>query len=308
MKKAFLICSLIFVSTFLWSQNAELQSVKQFSNNKELKIVHDYELDPYNGSSGNRLFCDGNGCLFIFNHDSNILYELDPKTFQIAKNYSYNFADIYSDSELFGLYAISKNYFFYKWTDAASIAIERKSGERKYVVNVNSLVASQISYYDEEKDVLFFQDKNNNIHCIEHPSLDENQNKKNYHNVEETKKLLESETYSSRFSIDSDNDLYIDGVRYRWGSTAYETVNYICTLNNKKKYIRVFDRKESQLLNYTISENEEVEDITYHPNGDWYFLTINWSTNTHTLWRIENTWDSEWREQWYKEHPFAIRP
>ena len=22
----------------------------------------------------------------------------------------------------------------------------------------------------------------------------------------------------------------------------------------------------------------------------------------HTLWRIENTWDSKWREQWNKEH------
>ena len=130
MKKIFLICSLIFVSSFLWSQNVELQSVKQFPNTKELKIVHDYELDPYNGSTGNRIFCDGNGSLFVFNDNTRILYELDSKTFQIAKNYSYNFSDIYNDPELFGLYAISNNYFFYKWTDAASVAISRESGER----------------------------------------------------------------------------------------------------------------------------------------------------------------------------------
>ena len=302
MKKIFLICCLIFVSTYLWSQNVELQGVKQFPNTKELKIVHDYELDPYNGSNGNRIFCDGKGIVFIYNDNSRILYELDSKNFQITKNYSYNFSDIYKAPELFGLYAISNNYFFYKWTDAASIAINRESGERKYVVNANSLVASQISYYDDETDILFFQDHNNKIHCIVHPSLDENQNQKNFRNAEETRELLNNGNYAPHLTLDSDNDLYIDGVRYRWNATAYETKDYIVSLIQEDSYINVFDRKESEVLNYTIPENEEVESITYHPNGDWYFLTINWTTNRHTLWRIENTWDSQWREQWNKEH------
>ena len=31
-------------------------------------------------------------------------------------------------------------------------------------------------------------------------------------------------------------------------------------------------------------------------------LRINWQTNKHTLYYIENTWDPQWRKQWYKEH------
>ena len=302
MKKTFIFITLLFISTFLWCQNLELKAVKQFSNTKEFKIVHDYQLDPYNGVTGNRMFCDNNGSIFIYNDDKNILYELDSKTFQIAKSYSYDFSDIYYDSKLFGLYAVSNNYFFYKWTDAASIAIDRSSGKRKYVVNANSQVSSQLSYYDDEIDILFFQDHNNKIHCIVHPSLEENQNQKNFHNAEETRELLNNGNYAPHLTLDSDNDLYIDGVRCRWNATAYETTDYVITLNNKRKTIRIFDRKESEVLNYTIPENETEESITYHPNGDWYFLTINWTTDTHTLWRIENTWDSQWREQWNKEH------
>ena len=186
MKKTFIFITLVFISTFLWCQDLELKSVKQFSNTKEFKIVHDYELDSYNGKTGNRMFCDNKGSIFIYNDDKNILYELESKTFQIAKSYSYDFSDINKAQELFGLYAVSNNYFFYKWTDAASIAIDRSSGKRKYVVNANSQVSSQLSYYDEETDILFFQDHNNKIHCIVHPSLDENQNQKNYRNAEET--------------------------------------------------------------------------------------------------------------------------
>ena len=302
MKKRFLIICLFFLSPFLWSQNVELKAVKQFSNTKEITIVHDSQLDPYNGVTGNRMFCDKNGFLFIFNDDKRILYELDSKTFQIAKNFSFNFSDIYYAPDLFGLYAVSNNYFFYKWTDAASIAINRNSGERKYVVNANSLVSSQISYYDEETDILFFQDHKNKIHCIVHPSLDENENQNNFHNAEETRKLLESGEYAPHLTLDEDHDLYIDGVRYRWGDTRYETKKYIISLIQKKNYINIFDRNDSLQLNYIIPENEEVESITYHPNGDFYFLTINWTTNKHTLWRIENTWDSQWREQWDGEH------
>ena len=107
MKKTFIFITLLFISTFLWCQNLELKAVKQFSNTKEVKIVHDYELDAYNGKTGNRMFCDKNGSIFIYNDDKNILYELDSKTFQIAKSYSYDFSDIYYDSKLFGLYAVS---------------------------------------------------------------------------------------------------------------------------------------------------------------------------------------------------------
>ena len=133
---------------------------------------------------------------------------------------------------------------------------------------------------------------------VECSKIDENQNQKNFHNAEETIKLIESEKNVHHLTLDKRGRLYIDGIRYRWGDTRYETKKYIISLIPEDNYINVFDRTDSSQLYYTIPENEEVESITYHPNGDWYFLTINWTTNMHTLWRIENTWDSEWRDQW----------
>ena len=56
------------------------------------------------------------------------------------------------------------------------------------------------------------------------------------------------------------------------------------------------------------SENESLESVAVHPCGDIYILRMNWQTNTHNLYYIENSWDPEWREQWYKKHPDAIRP
>ena len=300
MKKQLFFISFIFLSTLAWAQNVELKSVKTFPNDKDLTIWMD-NGEPDSGGIYNRIYCDSNGILFIYNQTTNTLHELDSNIFQTRKKYTFDFSDL-SVPKLCGFYAVSKNYFYYRWTDAASIAINRVTGERKYKVNANSLVSSQLSYYDEETDILFFRDHNAKIHCIEHPSLDENQNKKNYRNAEETINLIKSEGFAPHFTLDEDNDLYIDGIRYRWNSTAYETSNYVCTLNQRKKYIRVFDHNESVLLHYSIPEDEEVESITYHPNGDFYFLTINWSTNMHTLWRIENTWDSQWREQWDGEH------
>ena len=65
MKKTFIFITLVFISTFLWCQDLELKSVKQFSNTKEFKIVHDYELDSYNGKTGNRMFCDNKGSILF---------------------------------------------------------------------------------------------------------------------------------------------------------------------------------------------------------------------------------------------------
>ena len=112
---------------------------------------------------------------------------------------------------------------------------------------------------------------------------------------------LGNDEYAPHLTIDKKRNLYIDGARYRWGTLRYQTKNYNVLLVPDDYHINVYDGNKRQFLYYKIPENEDVETISYHPNGDWYFLTINWSTNMHTLWRIENTWDSEWREQWYNK-------
>lgn len=61
-------------------------------------------------------------------------------------------------------------------------------------------------------------------------------------------------------------------------------------------------------INLNPDETEQFESAAVHPSGDIYILRMNWQTNTHNLYYVENTWDLQWREQWYKEHPEAARP
>ena len=56
---------------------------------------------------------------------------------------------------------------------------------------------------------------------------------------------------------------------------------------------------DKNLISIRPSENVAPQDDA---SGDIYILRINWQTNKHTLYYIENTWDPQWHEQWYKEH------
>ncbi len=297
MKKRFLIICLFFLCTFLWSQNVELKAVKQFKND-ESSIYIRKEVNAQDDITGNDIFFNEFGNLMLYQRDKTKIFFID-ENFQIKR-----IIDIKTNTSLHTFQTIGNKILIGNYSDAFYI---NNDGDELFRVQIYSLL-NRINgsdgnwfnncYYDEISNIIFFQAKNNELNCIENPSMDEKQNQKNYHNVTETLNLIESGEYAPHLTLDEDNDLYIDGIRYRWGASAYETKKYICTLNQKKKYIRLFDRKDSNLIYYTIPENEEVESITYHPNGDWYFLTINWTTNIHTLWRIENTWDPEWRERW----------
>ena len=252
--------------------------------------------------TGNDIFFNEFGNLMLYQRDKTKIFFFD-ESFQIKK-----IIDIKTNASLHTFQTIGNKTLIGNYSDAFYI---NNDGDELFRVQMYSLLNTingsdgnwfNNCYYDELTNIILFKGKNNELYCIENPSMDEKQNKKNYHNVTETLKLFENGEYAPHLTLDEDHELYIDGIRYRWGTTAYETKKYICTLNQKKKYIRLFDRNDSNLIYYTIPENEEVESITYHPNGDWYFLTINWTTNMHTLWRIENTWDPEWREQWFKTH------
>ena len=301
MKKAFIFITLVFIRTLLWSQNVELKKIKQFKNDKSSVYIRD-EVNPQDDITGNDIFFDADGNFMIYQRDKKLMLFTN-KNLEIETQLKIN-----TDTSLQTFQTIENNICMGNHTEAFCF---NKNGSEFFRVNIYSILNKlnggdgnwfNDCYYDEETDILFFQDHKNKIHCIVHPSLDENQNQKNFHNAEETRELLKNGNYVSHLTLNSDNDLYIDGVRCRWNATAYETTDYVITLNNKRKTIRVFDRKESKVLNYIIPKNEKVESITYHPNGDWYFLTINWTTNKHTLYCIENTWDPQWREQWYKEH------
>ena len=301
MKKRFLIICLFFLSPFLWSQNVELKAVKQFKND-ESSIHIRKEVNAQDDITGNDIFFNEFGNLMIYQRDKTKIFFID-ENFQIKR-----IIDIKTNTHLHTFQTVGSNILIGNYTDAFYI---NNNGEELFRVKIYSILNEyngtdgnwfNACYYDEKSDIIFFTAKHNKLHCILNPTLDEKQNKSNFYTSGETQKLLEDGLYAPHLTLNEYNYLFIDGIRYRWGATAYETKKYICTLNQEMKYIRLFDRKDSNLIYYTIPENEEVESITYHPNGDWYFLTINWSTNVHALWRIENTWDSQWREQWDGEH------
>ena len=301
MKKTFIFITLLFISTFLWCQNVELKKIKQFKNDKSSVYIRE-EVNPQDDITGNDIFFDADGNFMFYQRDKKLILFTN-KNLEIETQIKIN-----TDTSLQTFQTIENNIFMGNHTEAFYF---NKNGSEFFRVNIYSILNKlnggdgnwfNDCYYDEENDILFFTYPHNSVNSIVNPSFDEVLNQKNFRNAEETSKLLKNGNYAPHLTLDSDNDLYIDGVRCRWNTTAYETTDYVITLNNKRKTIRIFDRKESEVLNYTIPENETEESITYHPNGDWYLLTINWTTDTHTLWRIENTWDSQWRKQWYKEH------
>ena len=280
-------------------QNVELKTVKQLKNDRSSFYIRK-EVNPYDDNSGNCMFFDKEGNIYGYNIDQSRIFKFD-KSFNVIQ-------DAYLD---FGPYVVDfspyeKGFLISFFTGAAfyydydfNLKFQAHMQEIAKVENPNYK-----AYFDETTDILFFIDEDKDIHSIEHPSLDENINQKNYRDPSETMPKLENDEYAPHLTIDKKRNLYIDGVLYEKGYYDYQfykTNNNNVSLINEDYYINVYDGTKSTYFYYSVPENEKIESITYHPNGDWYFLTINWSTNMHTLWRIENTWDSEWREQWYNK-------
>lgn len=287
-------------------QNVELKNVKQFKNDNTSFYIRK-EVDAYDDNSGNSMFFDKEGNLYGYNIDQSRIFKFD-ESFNVIKDAYLNFGPYvvdfspYEKGFLVSFFTGAAFYYDYDFNLKFQVHMQKICE----VENPNYKV-----YFDETTDMLFFLDNDKGIHSIEHPSLDENLNKKNYRDSSETMPRLGNDEYAPHLTIDKKRNLYIDGVIYAKGYYDYESYeinDYKVSLRNEDYHINVYDGNKSQFLYYIIPENEKIESITYHPNGDWYFLTINWTTNMHTLWRIENTWDVEWRTQWYKEHPEAVRP
>ena len=285
--------------------DVKLQKVNTYKNETEGVLIR-LEINAQDDITGNDIFFDEYGNLMLYQRDKKKIFFLDG-TFQIGKS-----IDINTDTSLQIFQTVGNNILIGNHSDAFYI---NKDGIEFFRVNIYSLLNNfygtkgnwfKDCYYDEKTNILFFTfSKTKTIpHSITSPSLDENQNQKNYRNADETMKKLNAGEYAPHLTLDKNNRLCVDGIRYKWNGEYdyqyYETKNYIISLIAEDNYINVYDRTESEYLYYTLPEKEEVESIAYHPNGDWYFLTINWTTNIHTLWRIENTWDPQWRENWYK--------
>ena len=293
-------------------QNVQLIKIAEFqndpNNNETISIRSDVGDDDISGntmlisSKGEILIhCRDKNEVFYFDYGDKKLYPLFDTNFLPAPNFAY-------------FNQITKSHYFFFGNNGNFYLVDK---DFNLTANINFLYNWDVrtyfdaALYDEDSDTLFFIDKDKGIHSIEHPSLDENINQKNYRDSSETMTRIGNDEYAPHLTIDKKRKLYIDGVIFAKGYYDYEFYeinDYKVSLINEDYHINVYDGNKRQFLYYTIPENEKIESITYHPNGDWYFLTINWTTNMHTLWRIENTWDTKWREQWYKDHPSAVRP
>ena len=293
-------------------QNVQLIKIAEFqndpNNNETISIRSDVGDDDISGntmlisSEGKILIhCRDKNEVFYFDYGDKKLYPLFDTNFLPAPNFAY-------------FNQITKSHYFFFGNNGNFYLVDK---DFNLTANINFLYNWDVrtyfdaALYDEDSDTLFFLDNDKAIHSIAHPSLDENTNQKNYRDSSETMTRIGNDEYAPHLTIDKKRKLYIDGVIFAKGYYDYEFYeinDYKVSLRNEDYHINVYDGNKSQFLYYTIPENEKIESITYHPNGDWYFLTINWTTNMHTLWRIENTWDPEWREQWYKEYPSAVKP
>ena len=302
MKKSILIPAILSLSLHVYAQSDfNLNKIAEYKNDEKLISIRPSDkVAPQDDETGNKILFNENGDLFIYNWDKLTTFKLTEKQSLIKVDSNFDFSDLPC---LHGLHRVSKDYLYYTWTITSCMAINQKTGEKKFQVSLNDVFWNDNVYYDEDTDILFFHDKNNCIHSIVHPSLRDEENRRNYRNPTETLALFSSDYDMKNLGLYKGKYLTVDGQVYYWAGTTINHINYQIFDN-----IRVNIWNSSKLKINCSASDEDVESIAIHPSGDIYVLRMNWQTNTHNLYYIENTWDSEWREQWYNEHPSAARP
>ncbi len=288
-----------------FAEDYKFELLKNYEQNKESGLfIRDNNTLYGDDFSAENIIIDEKGNLYIYQNETFRMIFLD-KRFSIQKQMKLNLSN-----EAFSI-KCNKNVFFIT-NSFGTINSINDNGEKKFhcsMFDINGTSAKTSFYYDEETNILFLQDKNEQLYSIINPGLDEEQNKKNFKTPEETLAMLNEGKYAPHLEIREElnwqkkakNYLYIDGKRERWGN-AYEIGRYICSVIPEDNYINLYDGKTRVEAHYELPNGEQLESNAFHPCGDAYFLTMNWTTNTHNLYRIENTWDPEWRKEWYENH------
>lgn len=311
MKKAviFLLGCLISICSF--AQDFEMKLIAGFENKKgenSIVIRKASEVDVSDDVTGNILSIAEDGTIIIHCRDLDKLVKL---TGDYKLKDFVNLKDVIN-SDAKHLEKIYGEKFIFSGSWADYILID-KDGKEIFGFNplwdYNIRMDSKTSYYLEEANVLFFWDNKENIYCVVNPGMDKEENRKNFHNTEETKRMFESDVLMNgvKIRVSSSNNVFIDGKRTYWDQTRMNDYMYQ-KVDNGQFFIYNRNNFDEDYDIYLNSKNEVIESSALHPSGDIYVLRMNWQTNTHNLYYIENTWDPEWRDQWYKEHPEAVRP
>ena len=295
---SFIVASII--ASILSAEDVKLIKVAEFQNNPENRETISMRLDVGNDDiSGNTMLISSKGEILIHCRDKNQVFYFDKENKKLTPLFDTNFLP----APNFAFFnQITDNYYFFFGNNGNFYLVDKDYNLKASISilhNWNIRTYFYYALYDEDTDILFLIDGDKGIHSIEHPSLDENQNQKNYRNAEETRKLLESGEYAPHLSCNDKGALILDGWNgYYWYG---EKINRICYQYVDEKRVSVFVPNNTQRFNFS-SDDEQVESIAFHPSGDIYVLRMNWQTNTHNLYRVENTWDPQWRKEWYENH------
>lgn len=304
MKKNMILISILFLFFNVFAEEYSMYKIAEYEQEKEngLFLRKYEEWAPYEDDlSAQYLMIDESGNKYIYQVDYSRMMFLDKNNNikQIEKLNKGKFSyQVSCKNETF--------YFdgYYGYLEAIDFENKIKFKISMSKILGNSKLLDYSFYYDEESDILFLQDKNKQLYSIIHPGLDEEQNKKNFKTPEETSREFENGKTVNGVNVKvvDSRYLYINNNFVYFGQE--KVGNYVYTKNREDYFL--YNKNTKEYFNiYFSSEDEELESSAVHPSGDIYVLRMNWTTNTHNLYRIENTWDPQWRAQWYKEHPEA---
>ncbi len=273
------------------AQDVSITKVKEFENKREEGQLY-YNIYSDEAPTGNSMRIDVDGNIYIYQRDIGILYTLNSKSYEINKT------DYLKLQNFLSFMYAYKNYLGFHKSIYDYLAIEKKSGKLKFEVN-NLNFEINAAYYDEDSDVLFLTDRSGNIYSVINPENDNQKNEANYHNPNETEEIFSKNgSYSDKNIYIENNALYKNGSVYYFYGSQVNGYNFYLLDTTMYIYLKNELFKEINLR----SKMEIFESAAVHPCGDIYILRFNETQNRHILYRIENTWDSAWRKQWYKEH------
>lgn len=299
MKKIISILSVILLMSLLSAAEYPLIKIAEFENRNEIGFLFirpQKELNPMEDATGSGVIIDSLGNYYIGQTENKLLYTLELKDFSLSKYMDLSILEWASE----GIEKITENYIFCTGFLGRFKLLDKNFNPifRIKLLDWGKRIETREAYYDEKSNILFFRDDEGQIYSIVNPGLNDEENKKNFLEPEQTIEMINSEKYFTKehISLYKEKYLNVDGKIIWWVRDSIGNYTYQ-NIDNKK--VKLWNG-DSFYIDCT-SPEEQVESISFHPSGDIYVLRINWNTNTHNLYSVENAWDPEWRKQWYEK-------
>lgn len=285
-----IMCGSIFAQKY----DLQISMVNEYENKKTHGDLYYNDQAGPDSTSGNFLSFNQNGLMILNQYDQNLIYIFSEINFSKPIIISYS-----GENRGAGIKAMDDGFLLF---GGGYVDLIKNDGSKYFSVVLYKLFSgmlpakTNILYY---ADILFFIDEDYTLHSVLEPSMDQKQNMANYRDPEETKKLFAADSGVDLHGLTMDEKgmLFMNGKSFYLQNQYYGSYSYNI-LDQQNVYIS--DGKQKTRISTVTSENEIGESTAIHPSGDIYFLKYNKIKNTHILYRIENTWDSAFRTEWYK--------